>query len=80
MAAKDYKICCALASAYIAKTSKRNPNMMLEDRKEIEEGEILMLIDWYLNNEVEDDEHGLTFKSLQRKGYKIEMKFVKDEE
>lgn len=80
MAAKDYKICCALFNAYIAKTSKRNPNMMLEDRKVIEEGEILMLIDWYLNNKAKEGEHGLAFESLQREGYKIEMKFVKAEE
>ena len=35
MAAKDYKICCAMFNAYIAKTSKKNPNLMLEDRREI---------------------------------------------
>ena len=79
MAAKDYKICCALFNAYIAKTSKRNPNMMLEDRREIEEEEILMLIDWYLNNEAEEGEHGISFESLQREGYRVQMKFVKDE-
>lgn len=48
MAAKDYRICCAMFNAYIAKTSKRNPNIMLEDRKEITEGEILFLIEWWL--------------------------------
>lgn len=41
MAAKDYRICCAMFNAYIAKTSKRNPNLMLKDRREITEGEIL---------------------------------------
>lgn len=35
MSAKDYKICPALFNAYIAKVSKRNPNMMLEDRRVI---------------------------------------------
>lgn len=48
MAAKDYKICPALWNAYIAKVSKRNPNMMLEDRREITEGEIYGLIQWKL--------------------------------
>lgn len=50
MAAKDYKICPALFNAYIAKVSKRNPNMMLEDRRVIEDSEIFALIEWYLHN------------------------------
>ena len=50
MAAKDYKICPALFNAYIAKVSKRNPNMMLEDRRAITEEEILSLIEWYLHD------------------------------
>lgn len=47
MAAKDYQICMGWRSAYIAKTSKKNPGLMLEDRKEISEGEILGLIHWW---------------------------------
>ena len=50
MSAKDYKICPALFNAYIAKVSKRNPNLMLEDRRAITEEEILSLIEWYLHN------------------------------
>ena len=50
MSAKDYKICPALFNAYIAKVSKRNPNIMLEDRRVIEEKEIFSLIEWYLHN------------------------------
>lgn len=50
MSAKDYKICPALFNAYIAKVSKRNPNMMLEDRRVIDEEEIFALIEWYLHN------------------------------
>ena len=77
MAAKGYKICCALFNAYIGKTSKRNPNMMLNDRKKITEGEIMMLIDWYLDKEIdEDNKHAIRFDSLTRKGMKIEMRFV----
>lgn len=47
MGAKDYKICMGWQSAYIAKTSKRDPDLMLEDRKEITENEILALIHWW---------------------------------
>ena len=50
MSAKDYRICPALFNTYIAKVSKRNPNMMLEDRRAISENEILGLIEWYLHN------------------------------
>ena len=50
MSAKDYKICPSLFNAYIAKVSKRNPNLMLEDRRAITEEEILSLIEWYLHN------------------------------
>lgn len=50
MSAKDYKICPALFNAYIAKVSKRNPNVMLEDRRVIDEKEIFALIEWYLHN------------------------------
>ena len=59
MAAKDYKICVsALASTpYLAKVSKRNPNVMLDDRRKISEGEILMLIDCYMSNKCQDEEY-----------------------
>ena len=48
MSAKDYKICPALFKAYIAKTSKRNSNLMTEDRREITDDEIFGLIEWRL--------------------------------
>ena len=41
MSAKDYKICPALFNAYIAKVSKRNPNIMTDDRREITDAEIM---------------------------------------
>lgn len=41
-----------MLNAYIAKTSKRNPNIMLEDRREITEGEILFLIEWWLRRKL----------------------------
>ena len=46
MAAKDYKICPALFHAFIAKVSKKNPNLMLDDRRVITDEEIIMLINW----------------------------------
>lgn len=79
MAAKDYKICPALFNAYIAKVSKRNPNMMLEDRREITEGEILMLIDWYLDKKCSEKEFqgkAVYFESHSRKGKAIKMEFI----
>lgn len=48
MAAKDYKICPALFNAYIAKVSKKDPNLMLEDKRRITDAEIYNLIQWKL--------------------------------
>lgn len=80
MSAKDYKICPALFNAYIAKTSKRNPNLMTDDRRKITEGEILSLIDWWLDREADEGEHGMTFESHAREGMRIELRFIKKEE
>lgn len=76
MAAKDYKICPALFNAYIAKVSKRNPNLMTDDRSVITEGEILMLIDWYLDKELEEGQNTLSFESHAREGKRIRLSFV----
>ncbi len=54
MAAKDYKICFGWRGAYIAKESKRTPGLMLEDRREIGEGEILQLIHWWASKKSEE--------------------------
>ena len=78
MAAKDYKICCALFNAYIAKVSKRNPNLMLTDRREITESEILMLLDWYMDNKCQDEEYKdgiVCFKSHIQEDKIIEIQF-----
>ena len=53
MAAKDYQICCGWKRAYIAKTSKRDSNLMLQDRREISEAEILSLIHWWAKDKAE---------------------------
>ena len=80
MSAKDYHICPALSSAYIAKISKRNPNLMTADRREITDNEILMLIDWYLNKTADSGESGISFDSHTRNGMRIIMKFQKEDE
>ena len=77
MAAKDYQICPALFNAYIAKVSKKNPNKMTDDRRVITENEILMLIDWWLDNKCEDGEHGQFFESHARKGMNVVVEFKK---
>lgn len=68
MAAKDYKICPALFNAYIAKVSKRDPNMMTNDRRVITEEEILTLIDWFANKELPEEYKVLSFDSIEREG------------
>ena len=76
MAAKDYKICCALFNAYIAKESKRDKNCMTDDRRQIPEGEILMLIDWWLDKNCGENGNGMWFDSLIRDGKKVVLRFV----
>lgn len=76
MSAKDYEICPALFNAYIAKKSKRNPNMMTNDRRVITDGEILFLIDWYIDNKVEEQTGSITFDSIIRKGKQVQIKIV----
>lgn len=53
MAAKDYKICFGWRGAYLAKESKKTPGRMLEDRREISEGEIIQLIHWWASKKAE---------------------------
>lgn len=80
MAAKDYKICPALFNAYIAKVSKRDPNRMTDDRRPIEEGEIMMLIDWYLDNQLGEKYKSISFNSHAREGMKVELRYIKPKE
>lgn len=76
MAAKDYKICPALFNAYIAKVSKKNPNQMTDDRRVITENEIMMLIDWYLDKELDGEQTTLSYLSHTREGKRIQLKFI----
>ena len=50
MSAKDYKICPSWLNIYIAKVSKKDPLVMLNDRRPLEEHEILGIIEWYARN------------------------------
>lgn len=79
MAAKDYKICPALFNAYIAKISKKDPNLMTDDRREITKEEILSLIDWWLDRNADEGEHGMMFESGEREGMNVVLKFKKKE-
>lgn len=79
MAAKDYKICPGTFRAYIAKTSKRNPTQMTDDRREIPESEILCLIDWYLDKRC-DEENSDTITITSNGEPIIEMKRLNRED
>lgn len=79
MAASDYKICCALGSAYIAKLSKRVPNMMLEDRRSISVGEIITLIDWFADKKIKNEGEYLTIRSGCREGFRVKVSYEKIE-
>ena len=57
MAAKDYKICFGWRGAYLAKESKKTPWLMLEDRREISEVEIIRLIHWWASKKAEESKN-----------------------
>lgn len=78
MAATDYQICPSFFNIYIAKVSKRNPNKMTDDRRVITENEILMLIDWFANKELVDNEKPLSYSSQFREGKRIQLRFIDD--
>lgn len=75
MSAKDYRICPALFNAYIAKTSKKDKNLMTDDRREISEEEILSLIDWWLYKNCGDDGKGMMFESDLRENMNVVLKY-----
>lgn len=80
MAAKDYEIVRGLSSAYFAKKKKTKSNTMSEDRRPIEDWEIMMLIDYMLGRDYYKegkDDCGFTFKSLMNEGYTVEVSLKK---
>ena len=76
MSAKDYQICPALFKAYIARVSKKIPNLMTDDRREITEEEIANLIEWRFRRFCEENKkttmyinnNGETIIELNAKG------------
>lgn len=76
MSAKDYQICPALFKAYIAKVSKRKPNLMTDDRREITDLEIVNLLEWRFRRFCEENKkttmyinnNGETIIELNAKG------------
>lgn len=78
MAAKDYRLCCALFNAYIAKVSKSVPNMMLNDRRVISEGERLTLIAWELENFCAKNKDSDGFRFENNDGRTIEVHYVEE--
>lgn len=79
MAAKNYDIVCDRWNAYIAKHTKSKT--ISNDRREISVREIMMLIDYILeeylliNNMAEG---GFEFQSQRKDGYTVKVKLVKD--
>ena len=79
MSAKDYRICPGLSNAYIAKVSKRNPNMMTEDRREITEGEIMGLIHWWIKDKSKGEAGYVQALTLGDKRI-VEIKYLGDDD
>ena len=77
MSAKDYHICPALFNAYIAKISKRDPNLMTNDRRVITDNEIMTLVDWWLDKKAEEGASGIGWESTSREGYDIILNYSK---
>lgn len=76
MAAKDYEIRCALFNAYIAKPLKREQWIMNDDRRKITEGEIFMLLDWFVDKNITENNPILCFHSQIREGKVIEIRYI----
>ena len=76
---EDTVIVAGWDSAYIAKRNKSD-NIMSEVRRKITENEIYGLVDWLLNNKLEDGNDTIYFESYEKEGYNVEISFVKKEE
>lgn len=77
MAASEYEITIGLGRAYISKIRKSNVLIIPTDRKPIEEGEILMLVDWLVDREAGKDGVGFSFQSRLRPDCRLELRYVK---
>ena len=78
MAAKDYQICFGWKNAYISKVSKKDPNLMLSDRRMLSDEEILSLIHWWA--QVRKDKTGNNVQTITAGGEKVvEVVLLKEE-
>lgn len=66
MKIEDFRIVTGVFNAYIARLSK-NHCVMLDPRRVITEGEILHLIDWWLEKKLSDTEGDTYFITLKGK-------------
>lgn len=76
MAAEDYKICLGWRSAYLAKVSKKTLGLMLKDRREISEGEIIQLIHWWASKKAEESKNDTQQITVGGKPV-VEVKLIK---
>lgn len=79
MAAKDYQLCLGMANAYISKVSKKDPNLMLSDRRVLSDEEILSLIHWWA--QVRKIKTGNNVQTIMANGDKVvEVVLLKEDE
>ena len=79
MAAKDYQLCLGMTNAYISKVSKKDPNLMLSDRRLLSDEEILSLIHWWA--QVRKNKTGNNVQTITAGGEKVvEVVLLKKEE
>ena len=76
MAAKDYKLCVSgiMGTVYIYKVSKTNPHLMLNDRRQVLDNEIIPVILHWANAQLKPEEDTLSITA----GDKVvaEIKFL----
>lgn len=75
MAAADYKIECGLGAAYLAKGSQHNKAYISRDRRKITEGEIMMLIDWWLDSLFSPTCTSIQYRSHLRHDMRVYIKY-----
>lgn len=79
MAAKDYQLCLGMTNAYVSKVSKKDPNLMLSDRRLLSDEEILSLIHWWA--QARKNKTGNNVQTITAGGEKVvEVVLLKKEE
>lgn len=81
MPAKDYKLCPSplTGTVYISKVSKRNPNVMLDDRRELGKAEFYNAIIQHVLCEIKDTDSvmGVTIDGDTVMNIQIDRKMMK---